>query len=68
LDDEKLRWTATKLREFGLHNFLGAHCTGIEAVYRIRELVGLSRRTSAVGAVGAIFDLSKGLDPGSIAR
>jgi 7,8-dihydropterin-6-yl-methyl-4-(beta-D-ribofuranosyl)aminobenzene 5'-phosphate synthase len=68
LDDEKLRWTATKLREFGLHNFLGAHCTGIEAVYRIRELVGLSRRTSAVGAVGAIFDLSKGLDPGSIAQ
>jgi 7,8-dihydropterin-6-yl-methyl-4-(beta-D-ribofuranosyl)aminobenzene 5'-phosphate synthase len=68
LDDEKLRWTASKLREFGLQNFLGAHCTGIEAVYRIRELTGLSRRTSAVGAVGAVFDLGKGLDPGSIAK
>jgi 7,8-dihydropterin-6-yl-methyl-4-(beta-D-ribofuranosyl)aminobenzene 5'-phosphate synthase len=68
LDDEKLRWTATKLREFGLKNFLGAHCTGIEATYKIRELTGLSRQTCAVGAVGAVFELGKGLDPGSIAR
>jgi len=68
LDDDKLRWTATKLREFGLQNFLGAHCTGIEATYRIRELTGLSRRTCSVGAVGAVFELGKGLDPGSIAR
>lgn len=68
LDDEKLRWTATKLREFGLKNFLGAHCTGIEATYKIRELTGLSRQTCSVGAVGAVFELGKGLDPGSIAR
>jgi 7,8-dihydropterin-6-yl-methyl-4-(beta-D-ribofuranosyl)aminobenzene 5'-phosphate synthase len=68
LDDDKLRWTATKLREFGLQNFLGAHCTGIEATYRIRELAGLSRRTCSVGAVGAVFELGKGIDPGSIAR
>ncbi len=68
LDDAKLQWTAERLREFGLQNFLGAHCTGIEAVYRIRQLVGLSRHTGAVGAVGATFDLTKGLDPGSIAR
>lgn len=68
LDDEKLRWTGAKLREFGLENFLGAHCTGIEAVYRIRELTGLDRRRCSVGAVGAVFELGKGLDPGSIAR
>ena len=68
LDDEKLRWTGAKLREFGLENFLGAHCTGIEAVYRIRELTGLDRRRCAVGAVGAVYDLNKGMDPGSIAR
>ena len=67
LDDDKLRWTAGKLKEFGLGNFLGAHCTGIEAVYRIRELTGLDRKRCAVGAVGAVFDLNKGLDPGSIA-
>ena len=68
LDDEKLSWTASKLREFGLQNFLGAHCTGIEATYRIRQLCSLSRRTCSVGAVGAIFELGKPLDPGSIAR
>ena len=68
LDDEKLSWTGAKLREFGLGNFLGAHCTGIEAVYRIRELTGLDRKRCSVGAVGAVYDLSKGLDPGSIAR
>jgi 7,8-dihydropterin-6-yl-methyl-4-(beta-D-ribofuranosyl)aminobenzene 5'-phosphate synthase len=68
LDDAKLKWTAGKLREFGVANFLGAHCTGIEAVYRIRELTGLNRRTCSVGAVGAVFELGKGMDPGSIAR
>jgi 7,8-dihydropterin-6-yl-methyl-4-(beta-D-ribofuranosyl)aminobenzene 5'-phosphate synthase len=68
LDDEKLKWTAMKLREFGLQNFLGAHCTGIEATYRIRELVGLSRDTAAVGAVGAGFRLGGGISPGSIAK
>ena len=68
LDDEKIRWTASKLREFGLANFLGAHCTGIEAVYRIREYVGLDRSTCAVGAVSGGFELGKGLNPGSIAK
>jgi|SRR5579871_2499186 len=68
LDDEKLSWTASKLREFGLQNFLGAHCTGIEATYRIRELVGLSRATAMVGAVGSEFKLGEGLKPGSISK
>ncbi|HLK22587.1 MAG TPA: MBL fold metallo-hydrolase [Bryobacteraceae bacterium] len=68
LDDERLRWTAGKLKEFGIGNFLGAHCTGIEAVYKIRELTGLDRKRCAVGSVGAVFDLEKGMDPGSIAR
>jgi len=68
LDDEKLQWTASKLREFGLQNFLGAHCTGIEATYRIRELVGLSRATAAVGAVGSEFRLGEGIQPGSISK
>ncbi len=68
LDDAKLDWTAGKLREFGLRNFLGAHCTGIEAVQRIRQLTGLTRKTASVGAVGAVFELGKPMDPGSIAR
>ena len=66
--DETLAWTAARLKEFGLRNLLGAHCTGIEAVYRLRQLTGLDRKTAAVGAVGGGFTLDRGLDPGSIAR
>jgi 7,8-dihydropterin-6-yl-methyl-4-(beta-D-ribofuranosyl)aminobenzene 5'-phosphate synthase len=68
LDDEHLDWTAGKLREFGLANLIGAHCTGIEAVYRIRDRAGLARRTAVVGAVGSSFDLEKGIDPLVLAR
>jgi len=68
LDDEHLKWTAGKLKEYGVQNFLGAHCTGIEATYRIRELCGLSRKTAAVAAVGGGFTLSEGIRPGSISK
>ncbi len=36
----------------GLH-LLGAHCTGLEAVYRLRALAGLTRETAVVGAVAS---------------
>jgi 7,8-dihydropterin-6-yl-methyl-4-(beta-D-ribofuranosyl)aminobenzene 5'-phosphate synthase len=68
LDDERLDWTAGKLREFGLVHLVGAHCTGIEAVYRIRDRAGLTRKTAVVGAVGSSFDLEKGIDPLVLAR
>lgn len=68
LDDAQLAWTAERLKDFGVGNFLGAHCTGIEATYRIRQLAGLDRATAAVAAVGATFDLKEGLRPGAIAR
>jgi 7,8-dihydropterin-6-yl-methyl-4-(beta-D-ribofuranosyl)aminobenzene 5'-phosphate synthase len=66
--DDHLAWTAGKLREFGVEHFLGAHCTGIEAVMRIRQTLGLSRRTAAVGAVGATFELGKGIDTRLLAQ
>jgi 7,8-dihydropterin-6-yl-methyl-4-(beta-D-ribofuranosyl)aminobenzene 5'-phosphate synthase len=66
--DSTLDWTAGKLKGFGLQNFLGAHCTGIEAVYRLRALTGLDRKTAAVGAVGGGFELGRGLTPGNISR
>lgn len=66
--DDRLAWTGGKLREFGLTNLVGAHCTGIEAVYRLRQAAGLERRNCVVGAVGATFDLEEGLKPGRIAR
>ncbi len=68
MGDEKLDWTAGKLKEFGLKHFLGAHCTGIEAVYRIRQQAGLNRQSCVVGAVGSSFDLDKGIDPLPLAR
>ena len=68
LDDERLDWTASRLREFGVHHLVGAHCTGLEAVYRLRDRLGLSRRTAVVGAVGASFVLGRGIDPRDLAR
>jgi 7,8-dihydropterin-6-yl-methyl-4-(beta-D-ribofuranosyl)aminobenzene 5'-phosphate synthase len=67
-DDKALEWTGRMLREFQVAQLLGAHCTGIEAVYRLRALTGLTRQTCVVGAVGATFTLKDGLSPGRIAR
>lgn len=66
--DEHLDWTAKKLKEFGVKNFIGAHCTGLEAVYRIRQKTGLNRKSCVVGAVGATFSLDKGIDPLNLAK
>ncbi len=66
--DEALAWTADKLHTAGLVELLGAHCTGIEAVFRIRERALLSRKTAVVGAVGSSFDLDRGIDPLALAQ
>jgi 7,8-dihydropterin-6-yl-methyl-4-(beta-D-ribofuranosyl)aminobenzene 5'-phosphate synthase len=67
-DEEQLRWTAARLRALQLGHLVGAHCTGLEAVYRLREMAGLSRATAVVGAVGAGFDLESGIEPLALAR
>jgi 7,8-dihydropterin-6-yl-methyl-4-(beta-D-ribofuranosyl)aminobenzene 5'-phosphate synthase len=66
--DEALAWTAGQLRSAGLVMLLGGHCTGIEAVYRLRQLAGLTRRTAVVAAVGSSFDLDRGIDPLALAQ
>ena len=66
--DEQLAWTAAKLREYGLGHLLGVHCTGIEAVFRVRQAAGLGRQTAVVGAVGSSFTLGAGLDARTLAR
>jgi 7,8-dihydropterin-6-yl-methyl-4-(beta-D-ribofuranosyl)aminobenzene 5'-phosphate synthase len=66
--DEQLSWTAGRLREFNVEQFLGAHCTGIEAVMRIRQGAGLTRNTAVVGAVGATFELGRGIDARLLAQ
>jgi 7,8-dihydropterin-6-yl-methyl-4-(beta-D-ribofuranosyl)aminobenzene 5'-phosphate synthase len=67
-DASTLDWTAAKLRPMALGNLLGAHCTGIEAVFGLRQRLDLPRAACAVGAVGSRFSLDTGLDPGAIAR
>jgi 7,8-dihydropterin-6-yl-methyl-4-(beta-D-ribofuranosyl)aminobenzene 5'-phosphate synthase len=67
-NEQTLAWTSGKLREFGVDNFIGAHCTGIETVFRFRTDLGLSRANCVVGAVGAIFELGRGVDPRAIAK
>lgn len=66
--DETLSWTAGKLKAFGVRHLLGAHCTGIEALYRLRQLTGLTRQTAVVGAVGASYTHGKGIDATALAR
>jgi 7,8-dihydropterin-6-yl-methyl-4-(beta-D-ribofuranosyl)aminobenzene 5'-phosphate synthase len=63
-----LTWTAGKLREFGLENLIGAHCTGVETVYRLRADAGLDRAHAVVGAVGQVFQLGQGIDARVIAK
>src|SRR5919108_527027 len=67
-DDASLDWTADRLRALGVQNLIGAHCTGLEAVYRIRARAGLDRAHCVVGAAGASFSLAKGIDPLALAR
>jgi 7,8-dihydropterin-6-yl-methyl-4-(beta-D-ribofuranosyl)aminobenzene 5'-phosphate synthase len=66
--DEHLNWTADKLKDFKVANLIGAHCTGIEAVYRIRERLGLPRSSAVVGTVGSTFVLGEGIHPGRLAQ
>ena len=66
--DETLAWTAGKLKEARVAYLLGAHCTGIEAVFRIRQALGLARKAAVVGAVGSSFTLGTGIDPKALAQ
>ncbi len=45
----------------------GAHCTGIGSAYPRRRLA-LDRKRAVVGAVGASFDLSTGINPLAVAK
>lgn len=66
--DAQLKWTADKLKQFGVTNIVGSHCTGVNALYSLRELLGLTRNQAVVGSVGDRFDLEGGIMPGPIAR
>lgn len=66
--DASFAWTAERLRALGVRHIHGAHCTGLEAVYRLRRLLDLPREAASVAAVGSTFDLETGIDPLVLAR
>jgi 7,8-dihydropterin-6-yl-methyl-4-(beta-D-ribofuranosyl)aminobenzene 5'-phosphate synthase len=61
---EQLDWTANKLKTMGVQYFVGAHCTGLNSVYRIREVTGMTKENCLVGTVGTTFDLDQGIKTG----
>ena len=67
-DEAQLVWTAERMRAAGVAHLLGAHCTGIEAVYRMRAPAGLTSASAVVGSVGSSYDDAAGIRPGILAR
>ena len=62
--DEVMSWTANRIKELELRYLLGAHCTGVEKQFTLRQLSGLDQDHSRVGSVGTKFDGQKGIIPG----
>jgi 7,8-dihydropterin-6-yl-methyl-4-(beta-D-ribofuranosyl)aminobenzene 5'-phosphate synthase len=65
--DQTVDWTATTLKTYGVANLLAGHCSGLEATYKLRQGLGLDRKTAVVSAVGSSFTLGKGIDPRKLA-
>ena len=53
------------MRRFGVQHLIGAHCTGPEALVRLRTGLGLNRSTAKNGAVGQRFTNDQGIDEAS---
>jgi 7,8-dihydropterin-6-yl-methyl-4-(beta-D-ribofuranosyl)aminobenzene 5'-phosphate synthase len=66
--DDQIKWTADQLKQAGIRYFMGAHCTGMEPVFQIREWSGLKRGECIVGSVGATFDPAVGFSHGPLTR
>ena len=63
LKQDKLEWTAQKMKEFGVKYFVGAHCTGLNSTYSIRNFMNLSSEKAVVGSVGT-YITKEGIFPG----
>jgi 7,8-dihydropterin-6-yl-methyl-4-(beta-D-ribofuranosyl)aminobenzene 5'-phosphate synthase len=66
--DQTLAWTGAKLKGYGVQSLLAGHCTGIEATFRLRDALGLTRKTAVVSAVGSSFTLGIGFDTRRLAQ
>lgn len=62
--EQKLIWTADQIKKAGIQYFIGAHCTGLNAVYSIRTTTGLPPNQCMIGSVGTIFENGKGITTG----
>ena len=62
--DEVMSWTAKHIQEMGLEYLLGAHCTGVERTFVLRQLAGMDQAHSRAGSVGTQFHGEKGIIPG----
>lgn len=65
--DDVVDWTGAQLRRLGVKYLMAGHCTGIEATWRLRAALGLSRKTAPVSSVGSRFILGQGIEAGDIA-
>ncbi len=67
-DEATLKWTAERLRALGVRQLLAAHCTGMEATYRLRADIGMTRESAVVAGVGSSYTLGSGISTLSLAR
>lgn len=65
--DQSVAWTATTLKHYEVASLLAGHCSGLEATYKLRQILGLNRKTAVVSAVGSSYTLGKGIDPRKLA-
>lgn len=66
--DEHIQWTGEKMKEMELKELVGAHCTGINSVFLLREFLKMNRKSAVVGTVGTTYDIIQGISPGVISR
>lgn len=64
--DDALDWTGKAMKKAGTEHLIGAHCTGIHALERLRVAASLGRKTAIVGAVGSSFSLDKQIVTGPL--
>ena len=51
------------MKEAGVQYFVGAHCTGLNSTYSIRNFMDLSSKNVLVGSVGT-YITNEGIFPG----
>ena len=53
--DDDISETAYSLKEFGLKQLIGGHCTGINAARKIADIASISRDNLSHGAIGTVI-------------